>query len=520
MKRILVVDDETIIRKVAINTLQSESYEILEAANGEEALRIVVERSPHLVLLDINMPGMSGLDVCRKIKGNPATRSTFVVILSANAEDEDLRLGEDAGADDYFGKPFSPLDLLNKVNALLGGDHEGVMQESQKDKPVSYGRQLIGREADLNRLERSQLLMYARDLNRVFQEELQKSQELRKANERLKEMERMKDVFISLVSHELRTPLSIIKGYVQLMTEAMKNSGVAGELSEFMKAIANASGRLEGLIQELLDFSKMKSGLIAFEMKEINLPALLQLIHRELLPTARAKDQEMTLEIRTEVHPLRGDSEKLRDAFAHLIRNAINFTPRGGRVWIEYFDEGVLVKVRICDSGIGIPREEQEKIFSPFYQVAEVHSRSVDGLGLGLSITKHLIEDHGGTITVESVEKEGTVFTVTLPRSRRDAMELVSDQRTVRPASIEDMSRHIEQAEGQLLMFARDMSDLYAQEKLKSKTLEETLDELERTYFQTIAALARIVDIKDAYLGEHTDRVSHYANVIAKHLNP
>ena len=285
MKKILLVDDELIIRKLARNTIQSQGYMILEASNGNDAIELAREEVPNLILLDIKMPGLNGFQVCRILKDDPLTRNTYIIMLTGDLSDEDREQGLLAGADDFFVKPFSPIELLNKIRAFLENEEEIILPDEGEDKR-ERGQRCLSEETknedELYQLEREQLLLYASDLGKIYYEEVKKAAELKKAYQRLKEMEKMKDAFVSLVSHELRTPLSIIKGYVSLINEVLKNREVSADLQEFIKAIAQSSNKLESLIQELLDFSKMKSGLVILEKEEIAMPGILQLILNDL----------------------------------------------------------------------------------------------------------------------------------------------------------------------------------------------------------------------------------------------
>ncbi|MBM3464716.1 MAG: response regulator, partial [Armatimonadetes bacterium] len=515
----LLVDDEVIIRKLARNTLSSQNYEILEAADGEEALRMVRQEHPDLVLLDVRMPGRNGFEVCRAIKGDPETADILVIMLTAELMEEDMQEGLSCGATDFFTKPFSPLELMSKIKEYLD-NAPAVTRPHHADRKHVPPLRTYRTPEDLRQMEREQLLLYADDLGKIFREEQEKSTELKAAYEKLKGLEKMKDVFISLVSHELRTPLSIIKGYVHLMDEVLRTNDVAEELRDFMGAILQSSDRLEELIQELLDFSKMKSGLVTFEKREIDIPSLLQLIVHEVVPLARERRQQFKIDVKTDFRPLKVDADRLKEALLHLMRNAVNFTPEEGTIRVECEDEGVWVKIRVTDSGPGIGPEEIDKIFAPFYQAADYMSRSIEGLGLGLSIAKHIVEDHGGTIAVESEVGKGATFVITLPRSYQDAKEMVADFQEKYPRKIEDLSRNLQATEKRLLGYAQDLASRLAQEKVRAQQLTETVGSMEQTYLETIAAFANMADLKDAYNLGHTDRVAFYAAAIAREFNP
>lgn len=525
-KKILLVDDDPLIRKLTKTTLAEEEFKILEAETGEQALKITEEEKPDLILLDIKLPGKDGFQVCRQIKQDDRIRSTYVIILTGEPTEDMREKGKKAGADDYFTKPFSPIELIQKVHKVFG---DQILEIEEEESGDEIDEELLSTQEiekrfrtpqEIRQFKEEQLLMYALDLSKLHRKELKKTRELKKAYQKLKEIEKMKDVFIALVSHELRTPLSIIKGYSYLLQEVLNKSSLEQDVSGFMKPITKATDRLENLIGELLDFSHMKSGLLTFQKKEINLPNILNLIIKEYKSQFDSKQIKIITDIQEDIRPIKADYERLKEAFAHFVKNALNFTKPGGTFKITYRDEGIWVEVKFIDTGRGISQEEIEKIFNPFYQSANFLTREVGGMGLGLSIAKHIIEDHGGNIQVESKVNEGTTFTVKIPRSYQDAKEIVAELKQTYPRKIEQLSKDLKATQEQLLAYAQELSSVYAREKQRTEQLEETLNALERTYIQTIAALSRSIDIKDAYYSGHTDRVSFYAQCIARRLNP
>jgi response regulator RpfG family c-di-GMP phosphodiesterase len=515
-KKILLVDDEALILRLTRSTLGSESFELFEADRGEKALEIARQVRPDLVLLDIKLPDIDGLQVCRAIKEDPLLKDTYVILLTGEEGDRLEEKGREAGADGFFHKPFSPMELLRKIRRTFFNEEDEDGSESGEEA----ARAVFHTPQHLRQMKDEQLLMYAMDLARLHQKELAKSREIKKAYGALKEMEKMKDIFIAIVSHELRTPLSIIKGYLYLLQEVLDKSSLDQDVSGFTTPITRATDRLESLIVELLDFSRMKSGLMTFEKKEVHIPDFLRLILKEYKAQFNARNIKLIVDVKDDDRPIRADHERLKEAFSHFIRNAISFTSPGGSFQVQCRDEGIWVEVKFIDSGIGITRENVDKIFSPFYQAANYMTREVEGLGLGLSIAKHIIEDHGGNISVDSIPGQGSIFTVRLPRSYQDAKEIVAELKKTYPQQIEELSKNLKATQQQLLSYAQQLSGMYAKEKQRTEQLEDTLNELEQTFVQTLAALSRMVDIKDSYSSSHTDRVSFYAVAIARKLNP
>lgn len=522
-KWILLADDEPLIRHLARKTLAGQDYHILEASNGQEALLLARQHHPDLIVLDVRMPGKSGIEVCRTLRQEAATKQTPIILLAGDPGADDLMDGHLAGANHFFTKPFSPLDLINKIREFLDPTQAPVepveRSESHRSQPT-LGRYMVS-DTELEHKDREQLLLYAADLSTVYQEEQRKREELNAAIGKLQEMEKMKDIFVSLVSHELRTPLSIIKGYVSLMDQILATAAQGGELQRFTQSIQRAANRLEDLIKELLDFSKMKHGMVPMEKKECNLASLVSMLVQELASYASAKEITVRVAASPDMRPIKADPVRLREAIMHIVKNAIAFTLPGGHVQIDCADEGVWARVRVQDTGVGIAEEEQEKIFVPFYQVEDYLTRTIEGLGLGLSIARHIVEDHGGTIAVESEVGTGSTFVLSFPRSYGDARELVTQFKTTYPDKLQELSNGLAATtERQLLAYAQELSELYSQEQVRAQRLEENLNEMERTYIQTIATVAKMVDLKDAYTGGHTDRVAFVARCIARRLSP
>jgi response regulator RpfG family c-di-GMP phosphodiesterase len=521
--KILLVDNEPLIRKLTRTTLDGEDLGILEAENGQQAVEIASLEKPRLVLLDINLPDMDGFEVCSEIRKAIDMDDTHIILLTSDIDYHIREKGMKAGADDFFTKPFSPIELLKKVHKIFEMDEVFTdIGESETDNaelnPDFQG--LVHTPEKIRQMKEEQLLLYALDISRLHKKEHRKTEELKQAYKNLKEIEKMKDMFIALVSHELRTPLSVIKGYLYLLQEVLNKSPLDQEVSGFMKPISKSTERLEELIGELLDFSRMKSGLMTFEKREISIPNILNLILKEFSPQFSAKNISVTIEVQGEFRPVKADYERLREAFSHLIHNALKYTEPGGSLKIECADEGIWIELRFIDTGTGIPKNTIDKIFNPFYQSADFLTREVGGMGLGLSISKHVIEDHGGTIQVESEVGKGSVFKVRLPRSYQDAREIVAELKQTYPRQIEELSKNLKDTQEQLLLYAQELSSIYAREKMRTEQLERTLNALEMTYIQTIAALSRSVDVKDAYICGHSDRVSFCARTIAEKINP
>jgi signal transduction histidine kinase len=270
--------------------------------------------------------------------------------------------------------------------------------------------------------------MHLLSVRESYRELEEKNARLQEAYDRLRELDRLKSNFLATVSHELRTPLTSIIGYSEMLAE-----GIAGPLNteqqDFVRTIHEKGEHLLSLIMGLLDLSKLESGTMALRRRSTQLGAVLGEVMTTVAPNARKKGVEVTLSVPAPLPELRGDPERLRQVFINLVDNAIKFTPTGGSVVMSATIESGAsdepfallaptrndVEVRVCDSGIGIPERERERVFDPFYQVDSSSTREYGGTGLGLSIVKRLVEAHGGTVRIAGNEPKGTVFIVRLP---------------------------------------------------------------------------------------------------------
>jgi signal transduction histidine kinase len=251
---------------------------------------------------------------------------------------------------------------------------------------------------------------------RLFQEIQEKSRQLESANNRLKELDRLKSDFVANVSHELRTPLTAIKGAVDLVLQE-----VAGPLTDkqthYLKRVRSNTQHLAGLINDLLDLSKIESGKIELHTNRISLDRLVREVVETLRPVAAEKAIALELVDNESSVFVRADRDKLNQVLINLIGNAVKFTPTHGQVTVAASRNGNgYVQLSVTDTGPGISPAEREKIFDKFYQVAEAGAGKPKGTGLGLAICKALVELHGGQIWVESAHS-GSTFHFTLPLS-------------------------------------------------------------------------------------------------------
>ncbi len=229
---------------------------------------------------------------------------------------------------------------------------------------------------------------------------------------KLQEINQMKDDFISVASHELRTPLTAIKSYVA-MVESDLGPKISEKTQHRLWVIRQSLQRLENLVEDLLNVSRIEQNRLDFSLSPIDPWLVIEEVTNQLLPTAQDKNLELIVDKPDESHRVIGNADRLREVLTNLVGNAIKYTPSGSVTVSSEIDKGKY-KILVKDTGLGISPEDQEKLFQKFSRIRNNKTRDIPGTGLGLWITKQMVERMQGQIFVDSVPGQGTVFTVVL----------------------------------------------------------------------------------------------------------
>ena len=241
----------------------------------------------------------------------------------------------------------------------------------------------------------------------------QRAKHLAQAYAELKEADRLKDEVVQNVSHELRTPLTFVKGYVQLLLEG--NGGpLAEEQKEYLSIVAEKTDIITGLVSDIMflqQADRMPSNKTPVSLTKLAWRAL-----RGCAATAEKAELTLVENLPEDISPVAGSEGRLLQVFDNLLGNAIKFSPAGGTITVTVEDAGAMVRASVSDQGIGIPKDQQERIFERFYQVNGSARRRFSGTGLGLAIVKRIVETHGGEVWVESEEGQGSTFHFTIPK--------------------------------------------------------------------------------------------------------
>ncbi len=367
-ERILVVEDHKSMSQAIQSILESEGYVVFAATDGVEALEMMEDVRPDLILADIMMPRMDGYTLYEKIRARPEWIPIPFIFLTAKSEREDRLRGKKLGAEDYVTKPFDAEELIVIVRSRLGRA-------------------------------------------RAIQEATEAS------------FEQLKQHIVTVLGHELRTPLTYVTGYTDLALEDVSSLS-PGEVEDFLYGIKAGADRLNRLVEDLLLLVQIDSGRAREEFEGLasqdrNLAEVVRRAAGQFASQARRQGISLEIEVAPGLPPVELCEHFFVDALGRLLENAVKFSrEEASRVEIRASAGDEWVSIAVSDDGVGIPLDQQEHLFDRFRQLNRGQLEQ-QGVGLGLAIAQELIHLHGGKITVESTPGEGSTFTILLPRARR-----------------------------------------------------------------------------------------------------
>jgi signal transduction histidine kinase len=372
--RILIVDDLPDKLLVYSSLLAALDADIVEATSGTQALQLVLAGSFAVILLDVNMAGIDGLETATLIRGHSNGLNTPIIFITSYADELQTARGYALGAVDYILAPVIGAVLRTKVqvfvdlynaHAALAGSHQELESRVKE------------RTAELEHLSR------------------------------------LKDEFLATMSHELRTPLNAIFGWVTLLRTRRLDEATQERALETIERNARAQKRL---IEDLLDVSRIVTGKVSLEIVAVDPRRVVEAALETMQPAAQAKGIKIVPLLDIGAGTVRGDFARLQQIVCNLLSNAIKFTPAGGQVDVCLARRNDEAEISIADSGQGITADFLPLVFDRFRQQDGSISRRHGGLGLGLAIVRHLVELHAGSVEAYSAgEGQGSKFIVRLP---------------------------------------------------------------------------------------------------------
>ena len=400
---ILVVDDLPNYRQLMQAVLEDAGYsDVITAGSTQEAFTILGMDDPSLptpgvdlILMDINMPGMDGVEACQRIKSVSKLKDIPVIMVTGLAAEEKLEQAFHAGATDYILKPASPAEMIARIGSAL------ELKQEMERRQSSYVSDLEEKN---------------RELEAAFAE-------LEKKNQELEEASLAKTHILSTATHELKTPLTSIIGYIDIVLLRQNKIGTLNEKQQrYLQTAQRNSYRLKSLVDDLLDISRIESGGLELTPAELELWPEIEEIVTAMQTQIDEKNIDLILDIPQDICPVLADKLRLCQVLTNLLSNACKYSSQGARVTIRVREEDAGVRIDVSDTGMGISPEDQERLFTKFFRADNSSTREVSGSGLGLYITKHLIEAHGGRIWASSQIGQGTTFSIIWPKAGQEAL--------------------------------------------------------------------------------------------------
>jgi len=371
-ERILVVDDDPRNVRLLEGIFRTAGYAVDKAHSGGEALELVVRTAPDLILLDVMMPGMSGHDVCVRLKRDEKTRAIPIVLVTSLSSTEDKVEGLDLGADDFVSKPVNRLELLAKTRSLLR-------------------------------------------IKMLHDEVTRAKEELENKNRELLRLEQLKESLVQMVVHDLKNPLTAIMGNLSLV---LQSPGASSEKTGHRVGVALESSRIMmRMILDLLDISRLEESHMTLNREAVSIAAVAATCLTEIGGLATRGSIGIVEEFPEGLPEAWVDRGLIDRVVANLLSNAVKHTPEGGTITVGARRNGEedRLELYVRDTGEGIPEAYHLVIFEKFCQAGVKKFGLKSDRGLGLTFCKMAVEAHGGRIWVTSALGKGSTFTISLP---------------------------------------------------------------------------------------------------------
>lgn len=366
---ILIVDDNPDIRDYVAGCLEN-SYRYRVAGDGVEAMRLVREKRPDLIISDVMMPNMDGYELCRTLKDDEELKHIPIILLTAKATMESKIEGLNAGSDDFLAKPFNAKELRIRVSNLLS------------------------------------IHTQARELRKL-------NTSLLDANEALIEASDLKTQLLNIASHDMKNPLTAIREFSRIIKEEVDKES---HLNELLDLIYSSSDEMLHLVTQLLDSAGLESGGLSLNKRPCDIGALANIVVYRNRNQADIKRQTINFETPPEEEfMVNADSDRLHEAMDNLLSNAIKYSPLSKDIWVDISRKDDMVVFSVRDEGPGLTKDDQERLFGKFQKLSAQPTGGESSTGLGLSIVKQIIELHEGEVWAENLAGNGSLFAFKIP---------------------------------------------------------------------------------------------------------
>lgn len=478
-------------------------HEVTACATAKIALEYCQKTLYPLIVMDLELPDMNGVEFCRQLRGLPQGENNMILVITGHDKLKGLQAAIEAGADDYLTRPidinllkvrltiieqqlhclaehrqaeealrisqtFAKNIIESSLDMIIAVDTERRIIEFNRAAQKTFGYRLeevLGKHVDMLYADKTEsntvprtMIEHGRYVQEIYnkrkngeifpcllsasilrdaqgnqvgfmgisrditerkraEEALKKAHaELEQQNVELARASKLKDEFLSVMSHELRSPLTVVLSQSELLQE-----GLYGRLNkkqlEAVESIGKSGHRLLALINDILDFSKISQGEFKLKRAPVSVEAICQTCLQATSDQAQEKHLKISSMVDRSVTIIQADEVRLKQVLLKLLGNAVKFTNEGGEIGLEIHGdtEQHMVHIVVWDTGIGIAEEDKKHLFQPFVQLNRGLTREYIGTGLGLSMVCHIVNMHGGSISVESEIGKGSRFTVSLP---------------------------------------------------------------------------------------------------------
>lgn len=374
--------------------LEDHGHEVVVAVDGDEALQQAKARKPDFVISDIVMPKRDGYSLCRALRGDPALKSLPIILVTSLAEPLDVVRALAAGADNFVTKPYDEQQLIRRVQRTLERSDHAHLTVGGESFEISASREQI-----------MDVLVSALEDMSVRKSEIEASRaDLALATSR-------RDDVLHVVSHELRGPLGVLVMAADSFAVDAKANASQAKQQTFAERVLRQAHRMLAIVDDLLDVSRIEAGELRVEPAAADLVAVIHEAVERIQPSL--KKHTVTLRGATNVRALI-DVDRVEQVIANFLTNAIKYSPSGGEIIVNVQTNASEAVVSVTDSGIGIPSSALPRIFERYFR-APGSEKAAKGIGLGLYVTKRLVEAHGGRVEVTSEVGKGTTFSFSVP---------------------------------------------------------------------------------------------------------